>query len=60
MGAVKLENVPKDRLAADLHHRFWLEVGFFADAAAEGAGEDYGFHGHILFGDRSQEVIGSR
>ena len=28
--AVDLEDVPEDRLAAYLHHRFGLELGFFA------------------------------
>ena len=40
MGAVELENVPEDWLAADLHHWLWFEVGFFADAGAEAARED--------------------
>jgi len=45
MGAVDLQNVPEDRLAADFNHRLRLEVGFFADARAEAAGENYCFHG---------------
>ncbi len=35
VGAVDLEDVPKDRLAADLHHRLGLEVSFFADASTK-------------------------
>ena len=42
--AVHFENVPKNWLATDLHHGLGLEVGLLADAGAEAAGQNYGFH----------------
>ena len=39
-----LEDVPENRPAADLHHRFGLDADFLANAGAEPTGKDYGFH----------------
>ncbi len=47
MMAIDFEDVPKNWLATDLHHWLWLEVGFLAYAAAEAAGQNYGFHAII-------------
>jgi len=44
MGGIDLEDVPEDRQAADFHHWFGAEAGFFAEAGAEAAGENYGYH----------------
>ena len=42
--AINFENVPENRLASYLHHRLWLEVGFFAEAGTESASKDNCFH----------------
>ena len=42
---VDLEDVPEDGAAADLDHGLGADRGFFAEASAEAAGEDYCFHG---------------
>ena len=42
---IDLHDVPKNRLAADLHHRLWPRNGFFSEAGAHAPGEYHGFHG---------------
>ena len=44
IGGIDLHDVPDDRLAADLDHGLWLEMGFFADASSQTAGEDHCLH----------------
>ena len=44
VSAIKLENMPKDWLAADLDHRLGLEMGFFANARTETTRKNDGFH----------------
>lgn len=44
VGGVELHDVPKDRLAADLHHGLGLEIGLLGQACAEATGKDDGFH----------------
>ncbi|MNM82275.1 hypothetical protein D3C81_943020 [compost metagenome] len=41
---VDLHDVPDDRLAAYLDHRFWPQVGFFADTRTQAAGQNDCFH----------------
>ena len=45
---VQLHDVPENGLAAQFHHRLWLELAFFADAGSIAAGEDKSFHKLIL------------
>jgi hypothetical protein len=42
---VDLQDVPQDRHSADVDHGFGPDGCFLADAGAETAGEDDGFHG---------------
>ena len=41
---VAFHDVPQNRLAADLHHGFGTQHGFFAKSGAETAGENDCFH----------------
>jgi len=42
--AVNLEDVPQDRLAADLHHRLGPQVGLLRKPGTKSTGQDDGFH----------------
>ena len=44
MGAIDLEDVPKDRLATDFHHWLGFQVRFFTDAGAKAPSQNHGFH----------------
>ena len=44
VGAVHFHDVPQDRATADFDQRFGAEACLFAQARAEAAGEDDGFH----------------
>ena len=44
VGTEDLEDVPKDRLAADFHHRFGLEMGFFANPSTKTTRQNDCFH----------------
>lgn len=46
--AVQLHDVPEDGHPPQLHHGLGLELGFFADAGPEPAGQDDDFHGLLL------------
>ena len=35
MGSIDLHDVPQDRLAADLYHRFWLDGSLLLETGAE-------------------------
>ena len=54
---VELEDVPEDGPAANFHHGLGTEGGLFADAGAEPAGEDNGFHSEVLGGRIVVRVI---
>jgi len=42
VGPVVFHDVPKDRLVADWHHGFGLELGFLAEPRSESAAENDG------------------
>src|SRR6185437_8730357 len=44
VGRVDFHDVPKNRLAADLDHRFWLDIRFLGEARAQPAGQQDRFH----------------
>ena len=41
---ISLQDVPQDRLATDVDHRFGAGRGFFGDAGTKAAREDHEFH----------------
>src|SRR5262249_14484574 len=45
---VSFHDVPEDRLAADLDHRFRFDRGRFGQPGAEAAGQDDDFHAALL------------
>ena len=46
---ISLQDVPQDRLAADLDHGFGAGVGFFADACAQATGKNDCFQNLVPF-----------
>jgi hypothetical protein len=48
MLGISFEDMPEDRLASNLDHRFRADGRFFADPGAHAPGEDYGFHSTII------------
>ena len=48
MAGVHLEDVPQDRFATNLDHRFGFEVSFLGNAGAKTTGQDDSFHVNLL------------
>ena len=60
MGAVHLEYVPEDWLAADLHHRLGFEVCFLTDAGAKAPARITAFIVRVQWCENDQELRGAR
>lgn len=60
MVGIALQNMPQDGLAADLHHRFWFGLSFFAEASAKTTGKDYGFNGKKSSNSKNSSRIFSK
>ena len=46
---VGLHDVPEDRTLTDLDHRFWLQVGLFADPCSETTCQNDDLHEIVSF-----------